>query len=984
MRGGEAALDAQAPSLQGIFSAQALARAPQADRDAAQALLAQDQSLVQARRAQLEQPWAWLRELERALPAQERVRPAPPRPAKDIQRFALSEDGRVALLVGYDAYWIVDMTSLRPLRVVDEPRQERVGALSADGRWAAVLDPHQRRLHLHDLALPQDQAGARQDVTLRSWPKDLELSELRVALDPHGELLVVLCQDTAPLVYEARSGAVAQRLTLRHGATAHRVTLSPSGDRIIVEHDEGVSIFSDQGESRHEPWVCAALSLDGQSGAVVLKRDPCRVYLTGPSLQIDGARAVVIASHEDRGDLAGLRLIRYSPDGRHLVLVNGYDQIALLDVVSRSLVLGAPDEDGDREPWFAQSYQGGDAYYSDLMEVGVASDGLRLFAHVEDLPGPLFADGPNEERFVVVHDLASRQLLGALRLYVKDPSCIGLRLFAHGLAVPRGQEREVIAREGGLAGLFGGVEPPPAPSPDDPRWRTAQALQLAAQSSAALGQPGAEGAETILVFEAALGVFGRALQEAPLGFEQPVGLERPALARQALLEGSRALDALSQEGPMRLWRQTLSFLMDLRSFDVVPEDAELTPVADALDGVVHLAPLFLLRALRQAQGLAPDGSREARPDGGLGASRRFGASAPSDPDDEDDDEDEDGQDEYMRVRIQNGRMMLRHEHELSYPDGEASLSVSSLVDVIKRAKASGPQALEEAWDELMLELELALLSQLRAWHDEDQEDGPEQAASQAAQEDAASVASRRFGDQGWRPSSGALTLTLYAPEDGAWAIPMVSWDVGEGRAVRAGQVLGSVAQVDVIAPCAGVVRWLCADQLGHGVAPGARLVTLELDPEDAAKRGLHRPESLRQAPRPIMAPKGQGRMITWEAAVADMVRQGQVLARDVMSGAAITSPCDGLLLQIFVEHMRMGGQEDGPLGLIQPLDDALTSGAVGAGARPAGALERAPSAPMQASQQAPARKAWPAPTIALAVLALIAALAILSALLRSW
>jgi biotin carboxyl carrier protein len=745
--------------------------------------------------------------------------------------------------------------------------------LSADGRWAVIVDPHQGRLHVHDLARAEGEAGARRDVALQGWPKNLDHEALRVAVDVRGELLVMICGERTPRVFNVRSGASMQQLKLPRDASALRVSVPASGERILIEHDEGVSIFSEGVKTRHEPWVCAAISPDGQRGAFVSREEKGHVYLTDGSLSARGGHEVRVSREAD-GYAYNVKRLRFAPDGERIIIQTHYNSgFWSLHVGERRIE--ALDLEGDDH-----------IIKEDILTEGITHDGSRLVAHVAGIPDMLHPDD-SDERFVEIYDLEQRALLGVIRLYVKEPSCIGLRLYQHGLAVPRGQEQEVIAREGGLFGMFHAT--PEAPSPDDPRVRTAQALARSSRSGKSRGW---EGPETIPVFETTVGVFGRLFEDRPLGFEAPVMLEDAALTRRALLTGARSLEGIAQTPALQIWRDVTSFLATLRDSDLVEDYVELAPVAQALEGASHLAELAALCALREPSS---------------GGERRFGAG-----DDDDDDNDSFDSKRYLAKANHN---YLMYTWSLVLPAWHKPLRVGRLISAIEELKQRGPEAGLAA---LRSELERGYLNNLVRDLDDDDED--EQAASALTPSATPPQTKRPLGP----------ILTLYAPEDDAWPIPMMSWSVAVGDRVSAGQELGSVSATDLWAPCDGIVSWLADATLGHRIEPGARLASLELDPSVASRLGLEPDGRGRVETTPILAPESFGRIVLWGAKVGEIVRRGQPLAHGPR-GDVIESPCDGLLLQIFTSHGRLSDAASSPLGLIHPLpqqpSDALTPSA---------------------------------------------------------
>lgn len=72
-------------------------------------------------------------------------------PVEEVADIALEPTGRVALIVGYAAIHLVDLTTMAAQVILHDNRTERRGVISSDGRRAAVFDHYAPCLHVFDL-----------------------------------------------------------------------------------------------------------------------------------------------------------------------------------------------------------------------------------------------------------------------------------------------------------------------------------------------------------------------------------------------------------------------------------------------------------------------------------------------------------------------------------------------------------------------------------------------------------------------------------------------------------------------------------------------------------------------------------------------------------------------------------------------------------------------------------------------------------------
>lgn len=152
----------------------------------------------------------------------------------------------------------------------------------------------------------------------------------------------------------------------------------------------------------------------------------------------------------------------------------------------------------------------------------------------------------------------------------------------------------------------------------------------------------------------------------------------------------------------------------------------------------------------------------------------------------------------------------------------------------------------------------------------------------------------------------ARGLTLYAPHDGSWELPLVQWDVSVNQRVKANQRLGTISGIEVEAPAAGIVCWRMPATPGFAPEAGARLIVLDLDPADAAAKHLDQPESTRVEPITLFTPQQSHAarpMYRWQVKVGQLVRAQEVLAIDVFDRAPpLVAPRDAVVLQLYIQH----------------------------------------------------------------------------------
>lgn len=300
----------------------------------------------------------------------------PPLPSSRPDSLAVSADGSRALLVTYDACYVIDTSDMSMTTILEYEISGRVGAFSADGRRLAVLDGNQQKLHMVDSPTP-----------VVSLPATVEYVDGHVAVSPDGELVAIAPEefedDVGILIYEWTTGERVQKLLpsvlAGSGLGVLHLEFSPTGDTLICTTDsDGVFLF-DEDDARHFPKTrflthspdgrLSAVARDGK--LVVGELDKDTLYWKS-STRIDG--------HEDADRL------RFSPDGNRLLVARQALKYATLHVYD--LI------DDERVASIDDLYR--DGTLDRLAEFGLLQDSSRVMFRAEFSGSPL-ARSPSEE-----------------------------------------------------------------------------------------------------------------------------------------------------------------------------------------------------------------------------------------------------------------------------------------------------------------------------------------------------------------------------------------------------------------------------------------------------------------------------------------------------------------------------------------------------------------------------------------------------------